>query len=139
MTQPSPSHTMQSKKASHRNGAVAWAVVALLAVGAVGGTLLVDSSGPGPVRGQVIQDVRINGMSFEPASVVVDSSTPVVLRITNDDDREHNLKLGDGFSGPIHPNDTVIFDFGTFEASEQGWCAKAGHKSMGMVYDVIVQ
>lgn len=138
MTQPNSFHTRQ-QKTSRSTGILAWAVVVLLAASAAGGTLLVDSSREHPLRGQVIQDVRINGMSFEPASVVVDSNTPVVLRITNDDDREHNLKLGDGFSGPIHPNDAITFDFGTFKASEQGWCAKAGHKSMGMVYDVIVQ
>lgn len=90
------------------------------------------------LSGPVIQEVTIEGMSFTPARIEVDGSTPVVLKITNNDDRRHDLKIGAEHSGGIPPGRTIVHDFGTFTEDTQGWCTLAGHKSQGMVYDVAV-
>lgn len=96
------------------------------------------SDGADNVSGPVIQDITITGMRFSPALVEVDATTPVVVRITNEDDRTHDLKIGSHYSGVISPGETVVRDFGTFDSTTQGWCTMASHKARGMVYDVVV-
>lgn len=123
---------------SRRADPLAWLIIVAF-ITAVACCAVLRGSPSHPPGGPVLQDIRITGMDFTPSSIEVDSSTSVVLRITNDDSREHNLKLGSGFTGPIYPGDSVVFDFGTFESDTQGWCTKAGHKAMGMVYDVFVR
>ena len=90
------------------------------------------------LSGPVIQEVTIEGMRFSPARVEVDASTPVVLKITNNDDRNHDLKIGSHYSGIIAPGTTVVRDFGTYSTNTQDWCTMASHKSRGMVYDVVM-
>lgn len=117
-----------------------WVVVALIVAAAAAGALVAHarSNGADNVSGPVIQDITITGMRYSPARVEVDASTPVVVRITNADDRTHDLKIGAQYSGVISPGETVVRDFGTFDASTQGWCTMASHKARGMVYDVVV-
>ena len=123
-----------------RGNVMAWVVVALLVIASAAGAL-VSHSRAGDARdlsGPVIQEITIEGMRFSPARVEVDASTPVVLKITNKDDRRHDLKIGAEHSGAIPPGRTVVHDFGTFAEDTQGWCTLAGHKSQGMVYDIAV-
>lgn len=123
-----------------RAQATAWVIVALIVTAAVAGALLAHSrsNGADKVSGPVIQDITITGMRFSPARIEVDNSTPVVLKITNEDDRTHDLKIGSQYSGAIAPGETVVRDFGTFDSTTQGWCTMASHKARGMVYDVVV-
>lgn len=123
-----------------RATAASWVAVVLLVVASAAGALLAHarSGGANEISGPVIQDITITGMKFSPAQVEVDRSTPVVLRITNNDDRSHDLKIGTEYSGVIPAGKTVVHDFGTFTSSTQGWCTMASHKSRGMVYDVTV-
>lgn len=126
--------------ATRRSNIAAWAVVALLVIASVAGAL-VSHARAGDARdlsGPVIQEVTIEGMRFSPARVEVDASTPVVLKITNNDDRNHDLKIGSHYSGIIAPGTTVVRDFGTYSTNTQGWCTMASHKSRGMVYDVVM-
>lgn len=125
---------------TRRSNIAAWAVVALLVIASVAGAL-VSHARAGDARdlsGPVIQEVTIEGMRFSPARVEVDASTPVVLKITNNDDRNHDLKIGSHYSGIIAPGTTVVRDFGTYSTNTQGWCTMASHKSRGMVYDVVM-
>lgn len=125
---------------TRRSNIAAWAVVALLVIASVAGAL-VSHARAGDARdlsGPVIQEVAIEGMRFSPARVEVDASTPVVLKITNNDDRNHDLKIGSHYSGIIAPGTTVVRDFGTYSTNTQGWCTMASHKSRGMVYDVVM-
>ncbi|WKK61728.1 cupredoxin domain-containing protein [Corynebacterium sp. P3-F1] len=125
---------------ARRSNIAAWAVVALLVIASVAGAL-VSHARAGDARdlsGPVIQEVTIEGMRFSPARVEVNASTPVVLKITNNDDRNHDLKIGTHYSGIIAPGTTVVRDFGTYSTNTQGWCTMASHKSRGMVYDVML-
>lgn len=125
---------------TRRSNIAAWAVVAFLVIASVAGAL-VSHTRAGDARdlsGPVIQEVTIEGMRFSPARVEVDASTPVVLKITNNDDRNHDLKIGSHYSGIIAPGTTVVRDFGTYSTNTQGWCTMASHKSRGMVYDVVM-
>ncbi|MCT1450553.1 cupredoxin domain-containing protein [Corynebacterium sp. p3-SID1194] len=125
---------------TRRSNIAAWAVVALLVIASVAGAL-VSHARAGDARdlsGPVIQEVTIEGMRFSPARIEADASTPVVLKITNNDDRNHDLKIGSHYSGIIAPGTTVVRDFGTYSTNTQGWCTMASHKSRGMVYDVVM-
>ena len=125
---------------TRRSNIAAWAVVAFLVIASVAGAL-VSHARAGDARdlsGPVIQEVTIEGMRFSPARIEVDASTPVVLKITNNDDRNHDLKIGSHYSGIIAPGTTVVRDFGTYSTNTQGWCTMASHKSRGMVYDVVM-
>lgn len=125
---------------ARRSNIAAWAIVALLVIASVAGAL-VSHARAGDARdlsGPVIQEVTIEGMRFSPARVEVNASTPVVLKITNNDDRNHDLKIGTHYSGIIAPGTTVVRDFGTYSTNTQGWCTMASHKSRGMVYDVML-
>ena len=125
---------------TRRSNIAAWAVVAFLVIASVAGAL-VSHTRAGDARdlsGPVIQEVTIEGMRFSPARVEVDASTPVVLKITNNDDRNHDLKIGSHYSGIIAPGTTVVRDFGTYSTNTQGWCTMASHKSRGMVSDVVM-
>lgn len=117
-----------------------WVVVAIIVAAAAAGALVAHarSNGADNVSGPVIQDITITGMRFSPAHLEVNASTPVVVRITNQDDRTHDLKIGSHYSGIISPGETVVRDFGTFDSTTQGWCTMASHKARGMVYDVVV-
>lgn len=123
-----------------RVNAASWLVVALVVAVSAAGAFAAHtrSDGADNVSGPVIQDITITGMRFSPAHLEVNASTPVVVRITNQDDRTHDLKIGSHYSGIISPGETVVRDFGTFDSTTQGWCTMASHKARGMVYDVVV-
>lgn len=123
-----------------RTRAISAVIVAVIVAAAAAGAFLARarSNGADSVSGPVIQDITITGMRYSPAQVEVDASTPVVLRITNEDDRNHDLKIGSRYSEIIPPGATVVRDFGTFATDTEGWCTMASHKTRGMVFDVIV-
>ena len=125
---------------TRRGNVTAWILVALLIVASVAGALVshARSNGANNLTGPVIQEISIKGMKYFPAQVEVDPTTPVVLKITNEDDRNHDLKIGSHYSGIIPPGTTVVRDFGTYESDTQGWCTMASHRARGMVFDVIV-
>lgn len=128
----------QKTAVSRRANAVAWVVVLVFVLVVGAATMTSQGRQPGRPTTPVVADIIIDGMHYSPDHVEVDPVTPVVLRITNNDDRRHDLKIGSAHSGPIDPGKAVIYDFGTFADSTQGWCTIAGHKAQGMLFDVTV-
>ena len=132
-----------NKKGQTSDG-LAWAIIAVfvalvVAFSALSSTAGNDgSSAPLDTSGATTLDVDIHGMAFTPNRIDVPSGTRLILTITNSDDQQHDLKLGNEYTGRIDPGDTVVHDFGVFTESTQGWCTIAGHKAMGMVFDVVV-
>lgn len=132
-----------NKKGQTSDG-LAWAIIAVfvalvVAFSALSSTAGNDgSSAPLDTSGATTLDVDIQGMAFTPNRIDVPSGTRLILTITNSDDQQHDLKLGNEYTGRIDPGDTVVHDFGVFTESTQGWCTIAGHKAMGMVFDVVV-
>lgn len=82
--------------------------------------------------------LEIAGMHFHPDSIEVTAGEEVVLKIVNDDDVAHDLKIGDRMSGNIRPGETVLFDAGSFQEDTEGWCTVSGHKRQGMTFMVYV-
>ncbi|WPJ91957.1 multicopper oxidase domain-containing protein [Corynebacterium sp. UMB2355A] len=132
-----------NKKGQTSDG-LAWGIIAVFVALVVAFSALSstagDNRGPEPLdtSGATTLDVDIQGMAFTPNRIDVPSGTRLILTITNSDDQQHDLKLGNEYTGRIDPGDTVVHDFGVFTESTQGWCTIAGHKAMGMVFDVVV-
>ncbi|MCO6394330.1 multicopper oxidase domain-containing protein [Corynebacterium sp. MC-18] len=132
-----------NKKGQTSDG-LAWGIIAVFVALVVAFSALSstagDDRGPEPLdtSGATTLDVDIQGMTFTPNRIDVPSGTRLILTITNSDDQQHDLKLGNEYTGRIDPGDTVVHDFGVFTESTQGWCTIAGHKAMGMVFDVVV-
>ena len=125
-----------------RTESLAWGLIALVVAVVVGLTLAFSGSDTTSTQAVSSEDattvdVDIQGMSFVPASVAVEPGTRLVLNITNSDTQQHDLKLGGEHSGRIDPGETVTHDFGVFTEDTQGWCTIAGHKAMGMTFDVV--
>ncbi|MCG7279238.1 multicopper oxidase domain-containing protein [Corynebacterium imitans] len=124
----------------NRTESLAWGLIALVVALVVGLTLAFSptDSAQAPISEDAATfDIDIQGMSFVPDTIHVAPGTHVVLNITNSDTQQHDLKLGDGHTGRIDPGETVTHDFGVFDEDTQGWCTIAGHKAMGMTFDVV--
>lgn len=124
------------------------ALVTIVAVGAVLGWALYsgnDGDGGGSGSGSGSHelttetiDVSAGEFWFKPSSIEVAPNTKLVINVTNDGTMTHDLKIGDTETGDIAPGDTVTLETKPIMASEQGYCTLPGHRSAGMVFDVIV-
>ncbi|MDR7329102.1 multicopper oxidase domain-containing protein [Corynebacterium guangdongense] len=124
------------------------AVVMLAVLGAAGpgprdtaGTSASASGATGPAVGEgetLTRQVSIEGMLFVPNSVEIPAGSTLVLEITNNDSQNHDLQINGVNTGLIAPGETVTQDFGAVTESVTGWCTVAGHKAMGMTFDVTV-
>ncbi|OFL93646.1 hypothetical protein [Corynebacterium sp. HMSC055D05] len=118
----------------------AWsAVTALVAGTATAATLLAPAQGEIPTGDDVITvDVDIERMRFIPDRVEVPRGTKLVVNLTNSGEKEHDLKVGEGYSGRLSPGESATSYYGEFNVDTLGWCTIAGHKTMGMLFRVDV-
>ncbi|MDY5785401.1 cupredoxin domain-containing protein [Corynebacterium sp.] len=125
-----------------RTDSIAWGIVAVFLTAVVAVTLAFGSSDARsnaalPTGDDIVTaEVTIEGMHFVPNSVEVPAGKRLVLKVTNPDTQQHDLKIGSGYTGRINPGESVVYDFGEFTEDAQGWCTIAGHKAMGMVFTV---
>ena len=123
-----------------RTDGLAWTIIAVwLALTAVAAVTLGGRGDAGPLpsgKGVLEVDVDIQDMRYVPDTVTVPRGSQLVIHLKNSDTKQHDLKLGSGYSGRIDPGKRASADFGTFDAPAQGWCTIAGHKAMGMVFNV---
>lgn len=126
-------------------GLVAAGALALVVAGAVAadpaalGLGAAAAAGAEPT-GQVVEvEVEAQDMRFEPSSVEVAPGDRLVLVVTNVDDVVHDLVLDSGVtSGRLAPGATARVDVGVVGRSMAAWCSVAGHRQMGMTFDVEV-
>ncbi len=90
--------------------------------------------------GQTTQvQVRVEGMRFVPNRIEVPLGNRLVLTLDNTGTQTHDLVLPDGSgTGRLSPGQQATLDAGVVDAGVQGWCSVAGHRQMGMVFDVVV-
>ncbi|MBX9246731.1 multicopper oxidase domain-containing protein, partial [Actinotalea ferrariae] len=90
--------------------------------------------------GRVVEvEVEARDMRFEPSSVEVTAGDALVLVVTNVDDTVHDLVLDSGASsGRLAAGATARIDLGVVGRGVAGWCSVAGHRQMGMTFDVVV-
>lgn len=118
---------------------VAVALIVILTLLPGGGKPQVAQTPASQTPGDIItREISMEGMHFIPDTVEVPAGTTLILEITNNDTKQHDLLLGDIRTQVIAPGDTVTQDFGVMDSSMEGWCTIAGHKSMGMLFTVVV-
>lgn len=90
--------------------------------------------------GQVVRvQVSARDMVFTPNRVTVDPGDQVVIELVNDDPTNvHDLTVGGRATPRLMPGERAELDLGVISESVQGWCTIAGHRQLGMVFDVVV-
>ncbi len=105
------------------------------------------AAGPAPAASVAVQptgnvvriEVVMGDMKFTPSSVTVRAGDRLVLDLVNADSTTHDVVIGDARSSRIGPGKRTELDAGVIGASVQGYCTVAGHRQMGMVFDVVVE
>lgn len=153
-----PTATAQSAGATgaaqtpDRRGALAGLVTAAVAVVAgasasstqTPGGLMGLASGQGSASaggsGQVVNaNITISGMSFVPSSVDVPVGATLRLTLKNTGSEVHDLVLATGqTTGRLAVGESKTITVNNVREPIAGWCSVAGHRAMGMVFDVKV-
>jgi nitrite reductase (NO-forming) len=119
--------------------ALATAVVVGVGVDPAAGAVPAASTAQVAATGRVVRvEVMMHGMRYSPSSVEVNAGDRLVIALTNHDTTTHDLVVGSARSARIGPGATTELDAGVIGASTQGYCSVAGHRQMGMVFDVVV-
>lgn len=135
-----------------RRGALAGLVTAAVAVVAgasasstqTPGGLIGLGSGQGSASaggsGQVVNaNITISGMSFVPSSVDVPAGATLRLTLKNTGTEVHDLVLATGqTTGRLAVGESKTITVNNVREPIAGWCSVAGHRAMGMVFDVKV-
>ena len=135
-----------------RRGALAGLVTAAVAVVAgasasstqTPGGLIWLGSGQGSASaggsGQVVNaNITISGMSFVPSSVDVPVGATLRLTLKNTGSEVHDLVLATGqTTGRLAVGESKTITVNNVREPIAGWCSVAGHRAMGMVFDVKV-
>ena len=91
--------------------------------------------------GEVVEiAVEAGDMRFTPASVTVTAGDHVVLVVTNVDSAVHDLVVDSGgTSGRLAAGASARVDLGVVGRDLDGWCSVAGHRQMGMTFQLLVE
>lgn len=135
-----------------RRGALAGLVTAAVAVvagasasstqtpGGLMGLASGQSSASAGGSGQVVNaNITISGMSFVPSSVDVPVGATLRLTLKNTGSEVHDLVLATGqTTGRLAVGESKTITVNNVREPIAGWCSVAGHRAMGMVFDVKV-
>src|SRR5690606_31442484 len=132
-----------SRRPTHGSGLAAGVVLLLAVAVSVGADPAAVGVGAAaddgvPASGDVVEvEVEARDMRFERSSVEVAPGDELVLVVTNTDTTVHDLVLDTGATtGRIAPGATARLEVGVVGRALEGWCSIAGHRQMGMVFDV---
>ncbi len=120
------------------------ALATVLAIGVGLDPSVLSVSGPSAASiaptGKVVRvSVTSVNMRFQPSSIEVDRGDRLVVDLVNADNTTHDLVIGAAHSARIAPGAHTELDAGVIEASTEGYCSIAGHRQMGMVFEVTVR
>lgn len=90
--------------------------------------------------GQVVNaNITISGMRFVPSSVDVPVGATLRLTLKNTGSEVHDLVLATGqTTGRLAVGESKTITVNNVREPIAGWCSVAGHRAMGMVFDVKV-
>ncbi|WFE43549.1 multicopper oxidase domain-containing protein [Verrucosispora sp. WMMD1129] len=81
--------------------------------------------------------VTADGMRFQPDRITVPAGDRLVIELTNNDQRRHDLVLATGAKTAILArNGTTRLDAGIIGATVEGWCSLPGHRRAGMTLTI---
>lgn len=84
-------------------------------------------------------DVIARDMQFIPNKIEVQPGDKVIINLTNEDPTNvHDLQIGMARSNRLAQGESAQLDLGMVTHTLNGWCTIAGHKQMGMLFDVVV-
>ncbi|WP_417234317.1 multicopper oxidase domain-containing protein [Arthrobacter sp.] len=82
--------------------------------------------------------LSMKDMRFTPDAIHVPVGDRLVITVSNDDDRVHDLVTANGAaSGRLAPGEHTEVDVGVIRGDLEGWCSLAGHRQMGMVFHIV--
>ncbi len=84
--------------------------------------------------------VETQNMRFTPGSVDLQAGDRLVIEVVNTDSTAHDLVLDTGdASGRLAPGESARIDVGVVGRDISGWCSIAGHRQMGMTFEINVE
>lgn len=116
-------------------GIAAGVLLTALAVGVAAGnetsTSTVTASGTQTV------DVTLVDMRIRPGTIEAEPGTRLVLRVTNEDAMQHDLRLATGEATPmLDQGETATLTLPPLEGPIDGWCTVPGHRAAGMTMKI---
>ncbi|WP_307798641.1 multicopper oxidase domain-containing protein [Actinoplanes flavus] len=82
--------------------------------------------------------VTAKDMRFHPDRITVPPGDRLVIEVTNDDNRRHDLVLANGArTATIERNGTARLDAGVIGATVEGWCSLPAHRQAGMTLTIV--
>ncbi|WP_430782867.1 multicopper oxidase domain-containing protein [Actinoplanes sp. G11-F43] len=132
----------------HEGGFAAGIALVLLAV--LTGTAVQHASTPSAVTAETTTvtptghtttvAVTADKMRFTPSTITVPAGDRLVIELTNNDERRHDLVLATGAkTGTVARGETVRLDAGITGAPVDGWCSLAGHRTAGMTLTITTE
>lgn len=113
---------------------VVWILLSAIVVGA--GLLLADDSAEAAYAQTV--DFSLAEFVIEPPEVPVAPGTELTLRVTNNGEIQHDLKLeGENGTERLMPGDTAEVNVGVVSAGQTLWCTVPGHREQGMEATIV--
>lgn len=100
-----------------------------------------DAAGDVTPTGHTVEVVvEAQNMRFTPGDVTVQAGDHLIIEVVNTDATVHDLVLdtGDG-TRRLGPGESERLDLGIVGRDISGWCSIAGHRQMGMVFEIIVE
>jgi len=92
-----------------------------------------------PTGRTVRVEVTAKDMHFTPNQVTVAKGDRLVVVLKNvDPTTSHDLVIGAARTPRLKPGESAELDAGVIGSPTQGYCSVAGHRQMGMVFDVLV-
>lgn len=79
-------------------------------------------------------------MAFTPNQATVNAGDHVIVDLTNTDATNvHDLQIGGERTERLRQGQTGEIDLGVVSESMEGWCTVAGHRQMGMTFNLTVE
>lgn len=113
---------------------VVWILLSVIVVGAA--LLLADDS-PEAAYAQTV-DIELGDFFIEPSAVPVAPGTELTLRVVNNGDLQHDIKLeGEKGTERLVTGDTAEVNVGVVSSGQVLWCTVPGHRAQGMETTIV--
>ncbi|GIH69949.1 multicopper oxidase domain-containing protein [Sphaerimonospora thailandensis] len=123
-------------------GVLATAVAVAVALSGGTGVTAQNSAQRTAQLGAGVQTVEVTlvGMRFSPGKIEAAPGTRLVLRVTNRDAQQHDLRLATGQQTPmLGPGQTATLELPPLTGPIDGWCTVPGHRAAGMTMRIEVK
>lgn len=93
-----------------------------------------------PTGNTVRLEIDAVDMAFTPNQATVNAGDHVIIELTNTDPTNiHDLQIGGQRTERLRAGQTGELDLGVVSESMEGWCTVAGHRQMGMTFNLTVE